>query len=150
MASRKENNMPMASQARSGRITRAQAAASRARVGDPCIPLPMKTEQKQALRGKTKRGPPDQSTSAISGPQPKRRTVLKDVTNTSRPNSIRKCTAPSKLQVPHIPHITVLSSWCNCFPKHCQCSIMVWRFLFPTGEALPKGCTGRQQVQTVC
>jgi cyclin-A len=108
MAARKENHVIMGSQAPSGRITRAQAAASRARVGVSSIPLPTKTEQMQSAKGKTKRGPSDQSTCSMPGPQPKRRTVLKDVTNTSRANSIRKCTAPSKLQVSDTQHITTL------------------------------------------
>jgi cyclin-A len=105
MAARKENHVIMASQAPSGRITRAQAAGSRSRVGVSSIPLPMKTEQMQAVKGKTKRGPSDQSSGSMSGPQPKRHTVLKDVMNTSRANS-------NTLQ-----HYIMMSSWCNYFPQ---------------------------------
>lgn len=131
MAARKGNHVLTACQAPSGRITRAQAAAGRARVGVSSIPLPTKPEQKQAAKGKTKRGPSDQNAGAMSGPQPKRRTVLKDVTKTSRANSIRKCTAPSKQQVLDAPHITVLyydEFLVSCFfpPKHCLCNIITF------------------------
>ncbi|RCV23160.1 hypothetical protein SETIT_4G276600v2 [Setaria italica] len=102
MASRKENPMLIACQAPNGRITRAQAAANRGTFGPfPSVPLPAKTERKQAAQGKTKRGSSYESASAsvaISGPQPKRRTVLRDVTNVSRANSNRNNTAATKLQ----------------------------------------------------
>uniref|UniRef100_A0A0A9EXU4 Cyclin-A2 n=1 Tax=Arundo donax TaxID=35708 RepID=A0A0A9EXU4_ARUDO len=90
MAARKQNSVLIACEAPNGRITRAQAAANRGRFG---AALPVKTEQKQAARGKTKRVTSDENTSAsaaISGPQPKRRTVLKDVTNVSRASSNKK------------------------------------------------------------
>ncbi|TVU07617.1 hypothetical protein EJB05_40981 [Eragrostis curvula] len=116
MAARKENNVLMDCQPLTGRVTRAQAAANR-RFGGPSIPLPMKTEQKQAARGKAKRGNSDQSTT-VTGPQPKRRTVLKDVTNTSRANSTRKCTAPSKLQTrPSQKGAQVASKYRQCAKK---------------------------------
>ena len=102
MAARKENSVLSACQAPKGRITRAQAAANRGRFGSfPSVPLPAKAERKQAAQGKTKRGSSYENTSssaAISGPQPKRRTVLRDVTNVSRANS-NKNTAATKLQV---------------------------------------------------
>ncbi|KAL6873614.1 hypothetical protein ACP4OV_013696 [Aristida adscensionis] len=101
MAARKENPMLIACQASSGRITRAKAAAKGTRFGPPSIQLPAKTERKQAIRGKTKRGTSDENSSAsavISGPQPKRRVVLKDVTNVSRANSNQNCSATTKPQ----------------------------------------------------
>lgn len=104
MASRKENSMLIACQAPNGRVTRAQAAANRG--------TSAKTERKQPVQGKTKRGPSYDNTSAtaaISGPQPKRRTVLKDVTNVSRANSSKNTTATTKLQVLRCStHICVL------------------------------------------
>jgi cyclin-A len=103
MAAQKENSVLIACQAPNGRITRAQAAANRRSFGSfPSIPLPAKAERKQAAQGKTKRGSSYENTSssaAISGPQPKRRTVLRDVTNVSRANSNKKITAATKLQV---------------------------------------------------
>ncbi|KAJ1260995.1 hypothetical protein BS78_10G274500 [Paspalum vaginatum] len=102
MASRKENIVLTACQAPNGRITRAQAAATRRSVGAlPSVPLPAKTERKQAMQGKTKRGSSYESTSAsaaILAPQPKRRAVLRDVTNVSRVNSNKSSTAATKLQ----------------------------------------------------
>ncbi|CAN6220111.1 unnamed protein product [Urochloa humidicola] len=102
MAARKENIVLTACQAPNGRITRAQAAANRGGFGTfPSVPLPAKTERKQAAQGKTKRGSSYENTSssaAISGPQPKRRTVLRDVTNVSRANSNKNVTAATKLQ----------------------------------------------------
>ncbi|KAG2608468.1 cyclin-A2-1-like [Panicum virgatum] len=101
MAARKENSVPIACQAPNGRITRAQAAANRRSFPSfPSIPLHAKAEQKRAAQGKTKRGCSYETTSssaAISAPQPKRRTVLRDVTNVSRANS-NKNTAATKLQ----------------------------------------------------
>ncbi|XP_062227742.1 cyclin-A2-1-like [Phragmites australis] len=102
MAARNQNPVLIACEAPTGRITRAQAAANRRRFGVVhSVPLPAKTEQKQAARGKTKRVTSDENTSAsaaISGPQPKRRTVLKDVTNISRASTNKKGTAATKLQ----------------------------------------------------
>ncbi|XP_062178887.1 cyclin-A2-1-like [Phragmites australis] len=102
MAARKENRFLTACQATSGRVTRAQAAASRGRFGAvPSVTLPAKTERKLAAKGKTKRGASDENTSAstaFAGPQPKRRTVLKDVTNVSCSNSNNSCTVATKLQ----------------------------------------------------
>ncbi|CAN6192799.1 unnamed protein product [Urochloa humidicola] len=102
MAARKENLVLTACQAPNGRITRAQAAANRGGFGTfPSVQLPAKTERKQAAQGKTKRGSSYENTSssaAISGPQPKRRTVLRDVTNVSRANSNKNITAATKLQ----------------------------------------------------
>ncbi|KAL6603291.1 hypothetical protein ACP70R_043652 [Stipagrostis hirtigluma subsp. patula] len=100
MAARKENSVLVACQAPNGRITRAQAAAKRGRLGVvPSLSLPPKNDRKQVAKGKTKRGTSDENTSATpSGPQPKRRTVLKDVTNISRANSNQNCTAATKLQ----------------------------------------------------
>lgn len=103
MAGRKENPVLTACQAPSGRITRAQAAANRGRFGfAPSVSLPARTERKQTAKGKTKRGALDEITSAstaTSAPQPKRRTVLKDVTNIGCANSSKNCTTTSKLQV---------------------------------------------------
>uniref|UniRef100_A0A0E0BT23 Cyclin-like domain-containing protein n=2 Tax=Oryza TaxID=4527 RepID=A0A0E0BT23_9ORYZ len=102
MAGRKENPVLTACQAPSGRITRAQAAANRGRFGfAPSVSLPARTERKQTAKGKTKRGALDEITSvstATSAPQPKRRTVLKDVTNIGCANSSKNCTTTSKLQ----------------------------------------------------
>uniref|UniRef100_A0A0E0MMQ3 Uncharacterized protein n=1 Tax=Oryza punctata TaxID=4537 RepID=A0A0E0MMQ3_ORYPU len=104
MAGRKENPVLTACQAPSGRITRAQAAANRGRFGfAPSVSLPAtaRTERKQTAKGKTKRGALDENTSAstaTSAPQPKRRTVLKDVTNIGCANSSKNCTTTTKLQ----------------------------------------------------
>uniref|UniRef100_A0A0D9Y0C5 Uncharacterized protein n=1 Tax=Leersia perrieri TaxID=77586 RepID=A0A0D9Y0C5_9ORYZ len=102
MAARKENPVLTACQAPSGRITRAQSAASRGRIGlVPSVPLPARTERKQIAKGKAKRGALDENTSAgiaTSAPQPKRRTVLKDVTNVGCSNSNRKYTTATKTQ----------------------------------------------------
>ncbi|KAF0889553.1 hypothetical protein E2562_028648, partial [Oryza meyeriana var. granulata] len=102
MAARKENPVLTACLAPSGRITRAQAAANRGRFGlVPPVPLPAKTERKQTTKGKTKRGALDENTSAgiaTSAPVPKRRTVLKDVTNIGGANSSKNCTTATKLQ----------------------------------------------------
>jgi len=102
MAARKENPELIACQAPNGRITRAQAAANRRSFGAlPSVPLPAKTERKQTSQGKTKRGSSYDNTSAstaISGPKPKRRTVLRDVTNL-RTNSNKSFAAAPKVQV---------------------------------------------------
>ncbi|KAL5225728.1 hypothetical protein ABZP36_012367 [Zizania latifolia] len=102
MAARKENHVLTARQAPSGRITRAQAAANRGRFGlVPSVPLPAITERKQTAKGKTKRGALDETNGAstiTSAPQPKRRTVLKDVTNISCAKSYENCTTVTKLQ----------------------------------------------------
>ncbi|XP_015698518.1 cyclin-A2-1 isoform X2 [Oryza brachyantha] len=102
MAARKENPVLTACQAPSGRITRAQAAANRGRFGlVPSVPLPARTQRKQTAKGKTKRGALDENTAAgtaASAPQPKRRTVLKDVTNIGCANSSKNCTTGTKLQ----------------------------------------------------
>ncbi|PWZ22541.1 hypothetical protein Zm00014a_036695 [Zea mays] len=102
MAMRKENPVLNACQASNGRITRAQAAANRRSFGAfPSVPLPAKTERKQTAQGKAKRGSSYDNTSAsvaLSGPQPKRRTVLRDVTNLSNANSNKSFAAAPKLQ----------------------------------------------------
>ncbi|KAL5206279.1 hypothetical protein ABZP36_034488 [Zizania latifolia] len=102
MAARKENPVLTACQAPSGRITRAQAAANRGRFGlVPSVPLPARTERKQAVKGKTKRGALDETNGAstiTSAPQPKRRTVLKEITNISCTTSHRNCSTVTKLQ----------------------------------------------------
>nr|CAB3471412.1 unnamed protein product [Digitaria exilis] len=102
MAARKENSMLIACQAPNGRITRAQAAANRGSFGAfPSVSQHAKTERKQPAQGKTKRGSSYDNTSssaAISAPQPKRRAVLRDVTNVSRANSSKNTTAATKLQ----------------------------------------------------
>lgn len=108
MAARKENPELIACQAPNGRITRAQAAANRRSVGAfpsvPKAPVPFaaKTERKQTAQGKTKRGSSYDNSSAsaaISGPQPKRRAVLRDVTNLRNANSTKTSAAAPKLQV---------------------------------------------------
>lgn len=113
MAARKENSMLIACQAPNGRITRAQAAANRGSFGAfPSVSQHAKTERKQPAQGKTKRGSSYDNTSssaAISAPQPKRRAVLRDVTNVSRANSSKNTTAATKLQVSTVPHISVFS-----------------------------------------
>ena len=140
MAARKENSVLSACQAPNGRITRAQAAANRGRFGSfPSVPLPAKAERKQAAQGKTKRGSSYENTSssaAISGPQPKRRTVLRDVTNVSRANS-NKNTAATKLQVLRCSTHNSFSTWSSQFqqfPKHlCKHSrVTGWLLFFPT------------------
>ncbi|KAL6593916.1 hypothetical protein ACP70R_048817 [Stipagrostis hirtigluma subsp. patula] len=102
MAARKEKPVLIASQPPSGRITRAQAAAARTQYGvAPSVPVPVKTDLKQTAKGKMKRGALDENCSAnvlTSAPQPKRRTVLKDVTNISCAESSKYCTALTKLQ----------------------------------------------------
>ncbi|XP_066377369.1 cyclin-A2-1-like [Miscanthus floridulus] len=102
MAARKENPELIACQAPNGRITRAQAAANHRSFGAlPSVPLPTKTERKQTSQGKTKRGSSYDNTSAstaFSGPQPKRRTVLRDVTNLRNANSNKTFAAAPKLQ----------------------------------------------------
>ncbi|KAL6660930.1 hypothetical protein ACP70R_000314 [Stipagrostis hirtigluma subsp. patula] len=119
MAARKENSVLIACEAPNGRITRAQAAAKRGRLGVfPSRSLPPKNDRKQVVaKGKTKRGTSDENTSATpSGPQPKRRTVLKDVTNISRANSNQNCTAATKLQARPSQRVGRIAS------KNKQCS----------------------------
>ena len=104
MASRKDIPVLIACQGPSGRVTRAQVANNSRRCGvaHPAL-VPVRTEQKPTVKGKTKRGALDENTcvSAVaSAPHPKRRAVLKDVTNISCANSYRNCTAVTKLQVP--------------------------------------------------
>ncbi|RLN27468.1 cyclin-A2-1-like [Panicum miliaceum] len=102
MAGRKEKHVPIACQATSGRITRSKAAVSRTRSGAaPSVPLPLKDKQKHAATGKMKRGASDENSYADAGasaPQPKKRMVLKNVTNISCANACKKCTAVTKLQ----------------------------------------------------
>ncbi|OEL14242.1 Cyclin-A2-1 [Dichanthelium oligosanthes] len=102
MAGRKEKPVLIACQATSGRITRSQAAANRTRsVSAPSVPLPLKTKQKHAAKGNMKRKASDENASVDAGasaPQPKRRTVLKNVTNISCANASKKCTAVTKLK----------------------------------------------------
>jgi len=157
MAARKENSVPIACQAPNGRITRAQAAANRRSFPSfPSIPLHAKAEQKQAAQGKTKRGSSYETTSssaAISGPQPKRRTVLRDVTNVSRANS-NKNTAATKLQVLRCSTHNSFSTWSSQFqqfPKHlCKHSRVTGWLLFFSDKALPKGWKNDEQKQAVC
>ena len=157
MAARKENSVLSACQAPNGRITRAQAAANRGRFGSfPSVPLPAKAERKQAAQGKTKRGSSYENTSssaAISGPQPKRRTVLRDVTNVSRANS-NKNTAATKLQVLWCSTHNSFSTWSSQFqqfPKHlCKHSRVTGWLLFFSDKALPKGWKHDEQKQAVC
>ncbi|PAN21096.1 hypothetical protein PAHAL_3G440000 [Panicum hallii] len=102
MAGRKEKHVLIACQATSGRITRSKAAANRTRSGAaPSVPLPLKAEQKHAAKGKMKRETSDENSYADAGasaPQPKKRIVLKNVTNISCANACKKCTAVTKLQ----------------------------------------------------
>ncbi|XP_062203538.1 cyclin-A2-1-like isoform X2 [Phragmites australis] len=104
MAARKEKSALIASLPPSGRITRSQAVANRTRSGvapSVLVPLPVKAGLKQTVKGKTKRGALDENARANAvtlAPQPKRRTVLKDVTNLSCVNSSKNCTALTKLQ----------------------------------------------------
>ena len=104
MASRKDIPVLIACQGPSGRVTRAQVANNSRRCGvaHPAL-VPVRTEQKPTAKGKMKRGALDENTcvSAVAkAPHPKRRAVLKDVTNISCANSFRNCTAVTKLQVP--------------------------------------------------
>ncbi|KAL6842072.1 hypothetical protein ACP4OV_028051 [Aristida adscensionis] len=102
MAARKEKPVTIACQPPSGRITRAQAAANRIRSGvAPSLPVPVKNDLKQTAKGKTKRGALDENAGAkvvTSAPQPKRRTVLKNVTNINFGKSSKNGTAVTKLQ----------------------------------------------------
>ena len=103
MAGRKEKHVLIACQATGGRITRSKAAVNRTRSGvAPSIPLPLKAEQKHAAKGKKKREASDENSYADAGasaPQPKKRIVLKNVTNISCANACKKGTAVNKLQV---------------------------------------------------
>jgi cyclin A len=106
MAGRKEKPILTACQATSARITRsrAAAAANRTRSGmAPSLPLHLKNEQKHAATGKMKRKASDENSSAVAGtsaPQPKKRTVFKNVTNNSCAKlASKKCTVVTKLQV---------------------------------------------------
>lgn len=101
MAARKDNPVLIACQAPSGRITRSQAA-NRGKFGmaHP-VPVSGKIERKPAVARKVKRGALDENacaSAATSAPQPKRRAVLKDVTNISLANSSKNCIAVTKLQ----------------------------------------------------
>jgi cyclin A len=101
MAARKDNPVLIACQAPSGRITRAQAANSRGRFGGAHpAPVPVR---KLTAKANAKRGALDENACAsavTSAPQPKRRAVLKDVTNVSCANSYKSYTAVTKPQVP--------------------------------------------------
>jgi len=103
MAGRKEKHVLIACQATGGRITRSKAAANRTRSGAaPSVPLPLKAEQNHAAKGKMKREASDENSYADAGasaPQPKKRIVLKNVTNISCANACKKGTAVNKLQV---------------------------------------------------
>ncbi|RCV19109.1 hypothetical protein SEVIR_3G373900v4 [Setaria viridis] len=104
MAGRKEKPVLIACQATSGRITRSKAAAANCtRSGAaPSLPLHLKNEQKHAATGKMKRKASDENSSTVAGasaPQPKRRTVLKNVTNNSCAKlASKKCIVVTKLQ----------------------------------------------------
>jgi cyclin A len=101
MAARKDNPVLIACQAPSGRITRAQAANSRGRFGGAHpAPVPVR---KPTAKANAKRGALDENACAsavTSAPQPKRRAVLRDVTNVSCANSYKSYTAVTKPQVP--------------------------------------------------
>ncbi|XP_066357188.1 cyclin-A2-1-like [Miscanthus floridulus] len=103
MATRKERPLLIAGQATSARITRSQAAANRTRSGlAPSVPLPLKTEHKHAAKGKMKRGASDENAAADAGasaPQPKRRPVLKNVTNISCAKTSKRCNAVTGLKL---------------------------------------------------
>ncbi|KAM0855589.1 hypothetical protein ACQ4PT_049662 [Festuca glaucescens] len=99
MAARKDNPVLIACQAPSGRITRAQAANNRGRFG-VAHPAPVPV-RKPVAKTNAKRGALDENACAsavTSAPQPKRRAVLRDVTNISCANSYKSCTAATKLQ----------------------------------------------------
>jgi cyclin A len=102
MAARKERPLFTAGQATSVRITRSQAAANRTRSGlAPYVPLPLKTEYKHAVKGKMKREASGENADAgASAPQPKRRTVLKNVTNISCAKTSKRCNTVTGLKVP--------------------------------------------------
>jgi len=103
MAARKERPLLIAGQATSARITRSQAAANRTRSGlAPYVSLPLKTEHKHAAKGKMKREASDENAAADAGasaPQPKRRTVLKNVTNISCAKTSKRCNTVTGLKV---------------------------------------------------
>ncbi|TVU50147.1 hypothetical protein EJB05_01504 [Eragrostis curvula] len=103
MAARKEKPVLMASQPPSGRITRSRAAANRAMSEVvPSESLPVNTALRQTAKGKRKRGALDENASenaTTSVPQPKRRTVLKDVTNLCCGNASKNCNTLTKLQL---------------------------------------------------
>ncbi|KAG0520908.1 hypothetical protein BDA96_08G115300 [Sorghum bicolor] len=101
MAARKERPLFTAGQATSVRITRSQAAANRTRSGlAPYVPLPLKTEYKHAVKGKMKREASGENADAgASAPQPKRRTVLKNVTNISCAKTSKRCNTVTGLKL---------------------------------------------------
>ena len=126
MAGRKEKHVPIACQASSGRITRSKAAVNRTRSGvAPSIPLPLKAEQKHAAKGKKKREASDENSYANAGasaPQPKKRIVLKNVTNISCAIACKKCTAVTKLQVSRCSthHYFILMICQFTLTNHCR------------------------------
>lgn len=103
MAARKKKPLLIACQATSARITRSQAAANSTRSGlAPSVPVPLKTEHNHAAKKKMKREASDENASADAGasaPLPKRRTVLKNVTNISCAKISKRCTAVTGLKV---------------------------------------------------
>ncbi|XP_008662045.1 cyclin-A2 isoform X2 [Zea mays] len=103
MAARKKKPLLIACQATSARITRSQAAANSTRSGlAPSVPVPLKTEHNHAAKKKMKREASDENASADAGasaPLPKRRTVLKNVTNISCAKISKRCTAVTGLKL---------------------------------------------------
>lgn len=91
----KKENMPANVGDLSGRVTRARAAILNASKKSQQGPKPV-------LRANSKRAAPDgndTSTSDVTGIQPKRRAVLRDVTNVCCENSYRSCFNASGIQV---------------------------------------------------
>lgn len=86
----------------SGRMTRARAAILNS--SNKTLSSGATTQQgsKRVLRANLKRAGPDEnstSTSDVTGIQPKRRAVLRDVTNVCCENSYRSCFNANRVQV---------------------------------------------------
>lgn len=102
MAARKEKHLLTVGQATSARITRSQAAANHTRSGlAPSVPVPLKTEHKHAAKGKKREASGENAAddAGASAPQPKRRQVLKNVTNISCAKTSKRRTAVTGLKV---------------------------------------------------
>ncbi|XP_065868768.1 cyclin-A2-4 [Euphorbia lathyris] len=99
---KKENSLPATNVGNpNGRITRSQVAALNAANKMPSSRATTQQGQKRILRANSKRAAPDEnnsSTSDIAGIQPKRRAVLRDVTNVCCDNSYRSCFNTSRIQ----------------------------------------------------
>jgi hypothetical protein len=145
MAPTKGKPLLMACQPSCGRITRSQAAANRAMSAvPPSEPLPADTEVNQTARGQRKRGAVDEDASAknaaISAPRPKKRKVLKDVTNICRGSTCTNCASLTKFQVSR----SLVSTFC----LYIVCGMTSCSFV-PV-EALPKHCTVSEHKQAAC